>query len=89
MDWIERIIATNDHGYEPLDDEHVAPTRRAPLYVNIAPDGSLDLPQHLRNIVLEFEQSYENTHYRRLNRWVKTLLIYLKRITFVRTHLII
>ena len=70
-DWLQTIIAA--HGYEALDDDNVPDTSRQPLYINIAPDGSLDLPEHLRNIVLEFEQSYENTHYKRLKRCVKYL----------------
>jgi len=63
LDWIERIITSGGHGYETLDDEIIPNT---PQYINIAADGSLDLPPNLRNIVLEFEQSYENTRYKRL-----------------------
>jgi len=68
-DWLERIVATHGHGYETLDDENVVSTsRRQPRYINIAADGSLDLPPNLRNIILEFELSYENTRYRRLQK---------------------
>jgi len=73
-DWLERIITTHGHGYETLDDENVSSTsRRQPLYVNIAADGSLDLPPNLRNIYLEFQQSYENTNYKRLHRYVENI----------------
>ncbi|KAJ7365082.1 hypothetical protein OS493_007728 [Desmophyllum pertusum] len=65
-DWIERIVTTNNHGYETLDDDNVPTTIRQPLYINIGADGSLDLPPHLRDIVFEFEKLYENTRYKRL-----------------------
>lgn len=47
-------------------DYNVPATSRNPRYINIAPDGSLNLPPYLRNIVYEFEQLYENTRYKRL-----------------------
>ena len=65
-DWIERIVTTNNHGYETLDDDNIPTTTRQPLYINIGADGSLDLPPHLRDIVFEFEKLYENTRYKRL-----------------------
>ena len=71
-DWIDRIIA-NRHGYEVLDDENVPTTPRHHRYINIAPDGSLNIPPYLRDIVIEFEQSYENTRYNRLQRLVRFL----------------
>ena len=46
--------------------DNVPTITRQPRYINIAADGSLDLPAHLRSIVTEFEQQYENTRYRRL-----------------------
>ena len=69
LDWIDRIIA-NRHGYEALDDENVPITPRHHRYVNIAPDGSLNIPPYLRGIVIEFQQTYENTRYNRLQRFV-------------------
>ena len=69
LDWIDRIIA-NRHGYEVLDDENVPITPRHHRYINVAPDGSLNIPPYLRDIVLEFEQTYENTRYNRLQRFV-------------------
>ena len=65
-DWLNEIINTHRHGYETIDDDIVGTTTRRPYYINIAADGSLDLPPHLRSIVTEFEQLYENTRYRRL-----------------------
>ena len=65
-DWIERIIATDVHEYE-TPDENFHVTSRQALYINIAADGTLDLPPYLRNMVFEFEQSYENTRYKRLH----------------------
>ncbi|XP_078365666.1 uncharacterized protein LOC144649949 isoform X2 [Oculina patagonica] len=65
-DWLNDIINTHRHGYETIDDDNVPTTTRRPHYINIAADGSLDLPPHLKNIVTEFEQLYENTHYKRL-----------------------
>ena len=70
LDWIERIIATR-HGYETLDDENVPTTPRHHRYINISPDGSLNIPPYLREIFIEFEQSYENTRYSRLQRLVQ------------------
>ena len=68
LDWIDRIIA-NRHGYEALDDENVPIiTPRRHRYINIAADGSLNIPPYLRNILIEFEQTYENTRYNRLKR---------------------
>ena len=70
LDWIDRIIA-NRHGYEALDDENVPIiTPRRHRYINIAADGSLNIPPYLRNILIEFEQTYENTRYNRLKRFV-------------------
>ena len=63
-DWIERIVNSHCHWNESPDNALVA--THQPNYINIAPDGSLDLPRHLRNIVEEFEQLYENTRYKRL-----------------------
>ena len=63
-DWIERIVNSDWHWNEAPDNVPIA--THQPNYINIAPDGSLDLPQHLRNMVKEFEQLYENTRYRRL-----------------------
>lgn len=66
-DWINEIINTHRrHGYETLDYDNVPTTIPRPLYINVAADGSLDLPPQLRNIVNEFEQLYENTRYKRL-----------------------
>ena len=66
-DWINEIINTHrQHGYETLDDDNVPTTIQRPLYINVAADGSLDLPPQLRNIINEFEQRYENTRYKRL-----------------------
>ena len=36
------------------------------LYRNLCIDGTLDLPAHLRNVFIDFEQLYENLRYRRL-----------------------
>lgn len=72
-DWIDRIIA-NRHGYETLDDENVPTIPRRHPYVNIAPDGSLNIPPFLRDIVIEFEQAYENTRYKRLQRLVQYII---------------
>ena len=68
LDWIDQIIAS--HRYETLDDENVATTSCQHLYINIAPDGSMNLPPYLRDIVHEFEHLYENTKYTRLHRYV-------------------
>ena len=66
--WIENIIANRDR-YETLDNENVpSRSRGRAQYVNIALDGSLNLPPYLRDIVFEFERCYENTHYKRLHR---------------------
>ena len=46
--------------------DNVPTTTRQPSYINIAADGSLNLPPHMRYIVNEFERRYENTHYKRL-----------------------
>ncbi|KAL9976277.1 hypothetical protein ACROYT_G013560 [Oculina patagonica] len=67
-DWLNEIINTHSHGYDTIDDDNVATTTREPNYINIAADGSLDLPPHLKNIVTEFELLYENTRYNRLHR---------------------
>ena len=68
--WIEDSIARHRHGYETLDDENVPTASRQPFYINVTPNGSLDLPPYLRDIVFEFEQLYENTKYKRLHRYV-------------------
>ncbi|KAL9976279.1 hypothetical protein ACROYT_G013562 [Oculina patagonica] len=64
--WVERIGTTDSQGYDMPDT--VPTTTRQPRYINIAADGSLDLPPHLRNIINEFEQLYENTRYKTLQR---------------------
>ena len=59
------MMATTDSlGYDT--PENVPTIIRRPRYINIAADGLLDLPPHLRNIINEFEQLYENTRYKRL-----------------------
>lgn len=71
-DWINEIICTHRrHEYETLDDDNVPATIRRPIYINVAADGSLDLPPYLRNIVNEFEQLYDNTRYRILQPRVR------------------
>ena len=68
--WLETIISPRHH-YEQCDDENISiPSQRPRCYCNIAPDGSVNLPPHLRNIFLEFERCYENTRYKRLRRYV-------------------
>ena len=69
--WINDIISTYRHGYATLDDENVPTTTRQPRYINIGADGLPDLPPHLRDIVNEFEQLYENTRYNRLQPYVR------------------
>lgn len=70
-DWIENAIATHGHEYETLDNDNCSSTSwRQPLYVNVAADGSLDLPPHLRTVSLEFQRSYENSNYKRLHKYV-------------------
>ncbi|KAL9976280.1 hypothetical protein ACROYT_G013563 [Oculina patagonica] len=61
-DWIERIV--NIH----WNDDNVSATTHQRRYINIAADGSLDLPPHLRDIVFEFERLYENIRYKRLQQ---------------------
>ena len=54
------------HGYETLDDDNVPSSTGRPRYINLNADGSLNLPPHLRGIVFDFEQLYENTRYKQL-----------------------
>ncbi|XP_044175659.1 uncharacterized protein LOC114960826 isoform X2 [Acropora millepora] len=68
-DWLETIISSPNRHYEPCDNENSSITRQRPrCYGNLAPDGSVNLAPHLRNIFLEFERYYENTRYKRLRR---------------------
>ena len=70
-DWLETIISSQNRHYEPFDNENSSITRQRPrCYGNLAPDGSVNLPPHLKNIFLDFERYYENTHYKRLRRYV-------------------
>lgn len=67
--WLETIISSQNRHYEPFDNENSSITRQRPrCYGNLAPDGSVNLEPHLRNIFLEFERYYENTRYKRLRR---------------------
>lgn len=63
-DWIERIVNSHWHWNERADN--VPTTTHQPSYINIAADGSPNLPPHMQEIALEFEQLYENTHYKTL-----------------------
>lgn len=69
--WINEIINTYRHRYETLGDENVPTTTRQPSYINIGANGLPDLPPHLRDMVSEFEQLYENTRYKRLQPYVR------------------
>ena len=68
-DWLDRIVDIHSHGYEtPYNDDDVPISCHRPRYINIASDGSLNIPPYLKNIFLEFEQYYENTRYKQLER---------------------
>lgn len=69
VNWLENVINTQVHGYETIDDDNVPCRNGQPRYININPDGSLNLPPHLREIVIHFEKLYENTSYKQLRRF--------------------
>ena len=43
--------------------DNVPSNSHQPSYINIGADGMPNLPTYTKDIVLEFEQLYENTHY--------------------------
>ena len=69
VNWLENVINTQVHGYETIDDDNVPCNNGRPRYININPDGSLNLPPNLRDMVIHFEQLYENTSYKQLRRF--------------------
>ncbi|KAK2556836.1 Cell adhesion molecule Dscam2, partial [Acropora cervicornis] len=74
--WLETIISPWKYHYERFDDDNFSiPSQRPRCYCNIAPDGLVNLPPHLKNIFLEFERYYENTRYKRLRRYVKRMIL--------------